>query len=309
MPLTLKRKIFITITGIISLFLYMNNSENSGEIRSNNKEVKITTQFKNKEATAIQDTAQIYNSYSPTLWLRKQFDLILLKAKESKAKQVKYLTVLHNEMKLNQSDYLSLDSLFNRYLAYKLKILNDKKSLTSNHLFPGFNDNRKILERLKHHQKSYFSNDEIRAFFADEMRLHKQALSRMAITADKTLNKLQALDVLEAEIRTQDISQQEAFLPSIKLARMTQALNDDSVYVPEMSLAAEERFLTFKSKHQNWKNRVKDFIKKIEIIKSKQTDVNEAQNEVNQLRAEHFKPNEIQRLDVFLRHPKLLTSS
>jgi lipase chaperone LimK len=310
----IKSSIIVVITLLILLF-YANYSQHSNVIHSIEEEIQIPATANSSQINVSEDEGGnqyqgiSINKFKPSLWLREQFDLILVKAKDSKLEQIKHLAALHRKMKLSQGDYKSIMSLFNRYHEYKLNILSDKKSITPNNVLPDIEDNYQIIERLKHYQTRYFSNEEISAFFADEMHYHKQALSRMAITSDDTLSKSQALDVLEAAIRTQDIAQQEAFLPSIKVARMLQALNDDSVYLPEMTLEAEERFLTFKGKHQHWQNRVKDFIKKVETIKSKQNDLNEVQHNINQLKAKQFKPEEMQRLDVFLRHPTLITSS
>lgn len=214
----------------------------------------------------------------------------------------------------SKSSVLMVQDVFARYIEYK-KALGTVKSAEHESLFSSehMEDTLFALDNLR---KDYFSEHEIDVLFSEQNEYDQMALERLRIQQDNDLTPAQKQQLLEENIAQLPEETRQAFQPSINIRKLQRIKEESKHLSREQRLArlsaefgeiAGQRLMSTMDKQTDWNRRVDDVHQGIQSIQQHQ-DLTDAQKneQIIQLKNERFTEQEQKRLDVYLRHPKLL---
>jgi lipase chaperone LimK len=261
-------------------------------------------------------------SYQPLileLTLRWKFDDLILAYQQQQLPLEAQLIQLSKSLVLNVSDQSYLLALFARYRDYQLALVEFKKHS------PNIGENIQIeqslvfIEQVHDMQYDYFSDTEIAAFFDQDNAYDQQALARVSIRQDSSLSAAQKQQLLEHQISQLTELERQALMPSLQVQQIVQQIaeqvNGQSLQPLDMSPEVTARVQALTQAEQQWQQRVREYQAfqtsnaNIDAADLNHLDEKARLEKMQAYRQQHFSPQELKRLQVFLANPSLLDAS
>lgn len=238
--------------------------------------------------------------------LRWVFDDIIQKHFDTEQPINALLNRYIKRLKLSALEQGYLLDLFGRYRSYKVSLADLKKGgpdITQN---LDFEETLSFINLAHQRQLKYFNQPEIEAFFAQDNKYDKQALARLAIQQDMSLSVEGKSALILHQINQMDEKDREVYLPSLAAANIADYIAGKTADIPIQSAAINERIEKVKQSESNWKARVKSYQAFLSSNQKTELSVSDKQWALADYRDENFSKNEIKRLQVFIKNPKLL---
>lgn len=248
--------------------------------------------------------------------LRWTFDDIILAYQQQQLPLKPQLVQLSQSLGLKVSDQNYLLALFARYRDYQLALIELKK------LSPAIDENIDIaqsyafIERLHDMQYDYFNETEIAAFFAQDNAYDMQALARVSIRQDSSLGAAHRQALLEHQISQLTEPERQALVPSLHVqqiaAHITEQLSGQSLTPLDMSPEVGAKVEAITQAERQWRRRVREYqgfeqqTIKVDTDVNRSVDAKVSQGKLQTYLQQHFSPQELKRLQVFLANPSLL---
>ena len=240
--------------------------------------------------------------------LRWDFDDLILTHQETGQMITSLLFALSKQRHLTPDAHHYLIDLFNRYRDYRIALIDIKKMGPNMLNELDIEDTLAFIEQAHQSQFDYFNQIEIDAFFSDENTYDIQAIERMAILQDSSLSSEQKQMLIAHQISQMDTEEREVYEPSLQVANIVDNLEGKNSQLNEFTPEVIERIELLKRNEQRWKTKVSDFLAFEVQSNSEQTNATFAQQAVENYRNQHFKANELKRLQVYIDNPKLLNT-
>ncbi|MGI2259846.1 lipase secretion chaperone [Shewanella sp. GXUN23E] len=257
------------------------------------------------QSRQVQTVSTAPASYLPLILseqLKWRFDDLILAAEGDDARLQYELEQLADALQLSPADRASMFDLFSRYRDYLMALGQLKQQAPDVGSLLTREDTLAFLRQAHRLQYDFFNDEEIAALFADANRYDEQALARMSspTAQDAESLRLQLDSLPEAD--------RQILLPSQQALAITEAFTDSAVsssFSADLSSEQQTRFDQFREDNQHWQQQVNQVIALKQQLA--QGQINEQQ--LTEFLAREFTPSEQKRLDVFLRHPELLSSA
>jgi len=216
---------------------------------------------------------------------------------------------------LSLASQAMLQDVFIRYIEYKRALSEVKSSgheayMSSVHMAD-------ILESIENLRYEWFSEEEIAALFSATQSHDESALARLRIREDSSLSATDKNHLIAQSIAELPAAEQAAFQPSLQIRRAQQLRAETANLSKEQRLArlsAEfgdetgARLNQVFTEQDAWKDRVMDFRSQLTSLQDNvQLSQYEREDQIRLLKTRMFNALELKRLDVFLRHPELLS--
>ncbi|WP_100658363.1 lipase chaperone family protein [Alteromonas flava] len=187
-------------------------------------------------------------------------------------------------------------ALFSRYIDYKAELFNVEQS--SVNYSAVYTEVAQRLQQVVDLQYQHFSAHEVEVLFGQDNAIDAQALQRLQIAADPTLNREQKTGLIEQHFATLPSQQKQAFEPTLAVQSL-QALESESgsnehrlaLVQAEFGDEVANRVATQWEQRGNFTQRVKSLYGAYSTI---------AENEQLKWLSQHFPENEAKRARVLL---------
>ncbi|ACA87448.1 lipase chaperone family protein [Shewanella woodyi] len=240
--------------------------------------------------------------------LRWKFDELILTHQETGQTITILLNKLSTQLDLTPEAHIYLLDLFSRYRDYKIALVEIKQTGPNMLSELNIDDTMNFIERAHQSQFDYFTQVEIEAFFSHENRYDNQAIERMAILQDSSLSTQQKQMLITHQISQMDEEEREVYEPTLQVFNIVDNLDGNSNQLNEFTPQVMERIEQLKADEQAWKLKVKEF-QSFEIkSRGEFTDQQEVEEALSHYQGQHFTPNEIKRLKVYINNPELLNA-
>lgn len=238
--------------------------------------------------------------------LRNHFDDIIHEHRLTQSDFTDLLAALAIEMSLSQDANNQLVDLFERYQQYLLAIDEVKKEAPAIQGVVDIAEAQRWFEDVYALQYQYFNEEEIAAFFSKEKNYDQQALARLAIRQDSSLNQVQKQALLNHQASQLEPEEFAVIQPTFAANSIVKILTDNvdaATTLNELNLAQLARVEQTKKENADWKLKVKNYQNKASEFQALGDDYAEA---LSQYQNDNFSPNEMKRLQVFINNPELL---
>ncbi|WDE00206.1 lipase secretion chaperone [Thalassomonas actiniarum] len=268
--------------------------------------------FKNKRennllpSKANEPDRTLNSQLTLNLALRYRFDDIIHQHQISGKSLENLLLALTTRLNLTPNAGENLQALFQRYRQYLSAMSVLKANVPAVDRVIDLIESRLFLQQVYDLQSQYFSELEIRAFFAHEKNYNRQTLERVAIRQDTSLDKEQRQMLIEHQLSQLEPEELAPLQPTLTARKITRLLTgereQDLTLAPEVSA----KIRVTREKKRLWQQKVKSYQQKIAAMGHRDNDGYSL--ELENYRLQHFSDNELKRLKVFLKHPELLTT-
>jgi lipase chaperone LimK len=313
----------------------------------NEPEDTITASVTSLKVEGNTDTStELKLSLELSLRLRRQLDDVILTLQTNQASlRADLLWQLGQTLKLSSSGYMALDDIFKRYQYYSLELgslkafgesnLNNTEVTAQeiNFEYLDITSAHDWLKRIQTLQQEYFSQQEISAFFKEDNKYNNQALARLAIRQDSSLNPQQKRQLIAHQISQLEDSERRILQPSLDAHLIMETLSkqtptqDVLTATSQWSEAVHHRVNQTKSSNQAWLDKVQQYQDLVANLTQQTLTTNAASAQsadqyigventrdasaqvLNDYLNQHFNDNEQKRLKVFLTHPELFSSA
>ncbi|WP_281556266.1 lipase secretion chaperone [Thalassomonas sp. RHCl1] len=240
------------------------------------------------------------------LALRYQFDDIIHQHQMSGKNLESLLQALTNRLNLTPDAGENLQALFHRYRQYLSAMFALKENVPAVDREIDLIESRMFLQQVYDLQSQYFSEPEIRAFFAHEKNYNRQTLERVAIRQDTSLDKEQRQMLIEHQLSQLDPEELAPLQPTLTARKITRLLTGEKEQNLTLAPEVSAKIRVAREKNRLWQQKVRSYQQKIAAIGH--LDKESYNLELESYRLQHFSDNELKRLKVFLKHPELLTT-
>ncbi len=244
------------------------------------------------------------------LALRRAFDDIISEHSNNAVRLTQAIFQLAQQLDLVPNARNKLQALFQRYFDYRKQLT---KALASLRDVDETRDLSSVLhlQRLQTRlQAQLFSPEEVDAFFSKENDYNQQALARMQIRIDASLNLQQKQTAIKAQISQLPPNQRNPLMASLKVQNIVSALQPDRDLSQEFDYSTEalRRIEELKQHRQHWQTKVtkaRELAGKIAALEANSAQKLSLQQKFDDYLAQAFNANERKRLKVFLNNPNL----
>lgn len=303
--------LLLFVGSLISLFLLTSTTNNHiasnpGNIQLNKKTSDQPISYEKMDHTnpAQQGLALVIDRH-----LRWQFDdIILTLQKESNvsAQPSLLLTELARQLTLSLNATERLFDLFSRYKHYSQAIITLKQNGPALGEQINLNETYAFIEEIALLQTEFFNAIEIDAFFGQDNQYAEQTLARVAIRQDPSLTKDQKEVLLQHQISQLNDTERNALQPSLNATKVAKKINNPNLMNLNMDTDIVMRASALQKTNQEWKSKVKKYQHFVSSKKISNNKSETSKESMSTYLSEHFSPNELKRLKVFLAHPELL---
>ncbi|WDE04264.1 lipase chaperone [Thalassomonas viridans] len=239
------------------------------------------------------------------LSLRYRFDDIIHRHLGSGEDLGSLLQALAASLKLTPAAGEDLQALFSRYRQYLSAMSRLKEKAPQVDTVIDLSESRLFLQQVYQLQEDYFSEAEIRAFFAHEKTYNRQTLERVAIRQDTSLDKAQRQMLIEHQLSQLEPEALAPLQPTLTARKITRLITGEQSQDLTLAPQVSEKIRATREKNRLWQQKVRDYQQKIAAIEHLDSD--SYNTELERYRLQHFSSNELKRLRVFLKHPELLS--
>lgn len=319
----MKVKVLVLVTAVVGGYFLISQNSNESLPSAAQKTDTLSQSVSQSDSQSLlthhsqQGAAQaVLNEYTLSSETLLLFDGVIARS-ESKEREV-LINALESdlkEMKLTAKASERLLALFGRYIDYKTALASVKEAVGEAKPFSS-DDMESKLFAIQNLRLDYFSQEEIVALFGEQQLYDEMALARLRIEQDKSLTSDQKQQLLEDNIAQLPDDMKASLQPSIDIRKVQQIKSESASLSREQRLArfsaefgeeAGQRLLAAQDKAQNWNQRVTSIKSQIERLHSDLELTEESRiAQIKALKEGHFSPQELKRLDVFLRNPQLL---
>ncbi|MFZ6688100.1 lipase secretion chaperone [Undibacterium sp. SXout11W] len=246
--------------------------------------------------------------------LKRLFDYYLSTIGEKKLPEIQSQIDKILDQKLQVKAAAQAKELLKRYIAFKQALVELEKNANSSipantDLLSAVNNKWQSMRQLR---SQFFSEKEIQAMFGFDDAYDQDALSRLAISQDKTLtdaerrNKLQTLDKnMPADLKAaKDAPYQVIRLEEQAKKMRNEGASEDDIYrmrAAATSPEAANRLAQLDRDNDDWNKRISLYLENRKQLISSPTNGsnNDQQNALQQLRNKYFTSQEQRRLAAY----------
>ncbi|MFZ6752233.1 lipase secretion chaperone [Undibacterium sp. Dicai25W] len=248
--------------------------------------------------------------------LKRLFDYYLSAIGEKSLPEIQSQIDKILDQKLQIKAAVQAKELLKRYIAFKQALVELEKNASSNmssnaDLLSAVNNKWQSMRQLR---SQFFSEQEIQAMFGFDDAYDQDALSRLAISQDKTLtdaerrNKLQTLDKnMPADLKAaKDAPYQVIRLEDQAKKMRNEGASEDGIYrmrAAATSPEAANRLAQVDRDINDWNGRISQYLEQRKQLTSSPTNAsdndNDKQRALQQLRNKYFTSQEQRRLAAY----------